>query len=87
MAYQKKLKGLQEFSTEEGLDLALSYLDDPGAIPCPRCGPGTVEVLAYLRPGSIEDGVMVAAAPEGDYTVVLYCHGCSCAAALDFSPV
>lgn len=79
-------KNMPEYSSAEGLALALSYLDDPSAVPCPQCGPGTMEVVAYLDAGGIEDGVVRAADPEGDYTVVLYCHGCSRAAALDLSP-
>lgn len=79
-------KNMPEYSSAEGLALALSYLDDPSDVPCPQCGPGTMEVVAYLDAGGIEDGVVRAADPEGDYTVVLYCHECSRAAALDLSP-
>lgn len=86
MTEKNKLEGLEAYSTAEGLELALTYLDDPSNVTCPRCGPGTMEVLGYLRPDSMQGGVMVAAVPEGDYTVVLYCHGCACAAALDFNP-
>lgn len=79
-------KNMPEFSSTEGLALALSYLDDPSDVPCPTCGPGTMEVVAYLDAGGIEAGVVRAAVPEGDYTVVLYCHECGRAAALDLSP-
>jgi hypothetical protein len=78
--------GAGEFSNAEGLALALNYLSNPAAVPCPTCGPGTMEVVAYLDAGGIADGVVRAAAPEGDYTVVLYCHQCKRAAALDLSP-
>lgn len=79
-------RNMPEYDSGEGLALALSYLDDPSDVPCPRCGPGTMEVVAYLDGGGIEDGIVRAADPEGDYTVVLYCHECSRAAALDLSP-
>jgi hypothetical protein len=75
-----------EFSNTEGLALALDYLQDPSSVPCPSCGPGTMEVVAYLDAHGIRDGVVRAADPDGNYTVVLYCHGCKRAAALDLSP-
>ncbi|MGQ0563065.1 MAG: hypothetical protein ACT443_14465 [Gemmatimonadota bacterium] len=74
-----------EFDMEEGLALALSYLEDPSDVPCPRCGPDKVEVVCYLDARSIEKGVVVPIPPEHDYTVVLYCHACGRAAALDLS--
>lgn len=79
-------RNMPEYDSGEGLALALSYLDDPSDVPCPRCGPDTMEVVAYLDGGGIENGIVRAAEPEGDYTVVLYCHECSRAAALDLSP-
>jgi hypothetical protein len=78
--------GGAEYTSAEGLALALNYLSDPADVPCPTCGPGTIEVVAYLDAGGIEEGVVRAASPEGDYTVVLYCHDCKRAAALDLSP-
>lgn len=78
--------GSGEFSNTEGLALALNYLNNPADVPCPTCGPGTMEVVAYLDADGIADGVVRASAPEGDYTVVLYCHQCKRAAALDLSP-
>lgn len=74
-----------EFDMEEGLALALSYLEDPSDVPCPRCGPGKIEVVCYLDARSIEKGVITPTPPEHDYTVVLYCHACARAAALDLS--
>lgn len=79
-------EGGGEFNNAEGLSLALNYLSDPASVPCPRCGPGTIEVVAYLDAGGIAKGVVRASPPEGDYTVVLYCHDCKRAAALDLSP-
>lgn len=76
---------MPEFDTKEGLALALSYLEDPSAVPCPLCGPGSMEVVAYLDARSMEGGKAVPTRPEGDYTVVLYCHTCGRAAALDLS--
>lgn len=81
-----KDRNMPEFSNAEGLALALSYLDDPSDVPCPTCGPDTMEVVAYLDAGGMESGVVRAADPSGDYTVVLYCHECRRAAALDLSP-
>ena len=43
-----------EFDMEEGLALALSYLEDPSDVPCPRCGPDKIEVVCYLDARSIE---------------------------------
>lgn len=77
--------GPEEFNLQDGLSLALSYLDDPSDVPCPHCGPGTVEVVCYLDAPSIEVGDAVPTEPDGDYTVVLYCHNCSRAAALDLT--
>jgi len=74
-----------EFDMEEGLALALSYLENPADVPCPRCGPDLMEVVCYLDARSMEKGTVVPIAPEQDYTVVLYCHGCGRAAALDLS--
>lgn len=74
-----------EFDTTEGLSLALSYLEDPSAVPCPRCGPDQVEVVCYLDARNMEKGRVVPTAPDNEYTVVLYCHGCGRAAALDLS--
>lgn len=74
-----------EFDMEEGLALALSYLEDPADVPCPKCGDDKIEVVCYLDARSIEKGVVIPTTPEHDYTVVLYCHGCSRAAALDLS--
>jgi hypothetical protein len=77
---------LPEYTNAEGLALALHYLNDPSDVPCPTCGPGTMEVVAYLDVEGMQRGVVRAAAPDGDYTVVLYCHACRRAAALDLSP-
>jgi hypothetical protein len=74
-----------EYDTEEGLALALAYLEDPSAVPCPRCGPGHMEVVCYLDARSMEKGRLIPTSPEDNYTVVLYCHGCSRAAALDLT--
>ncbi|HEX6693658.1 MAG TPA: hypothetical protein VF035_03030 [Longimicrobiales bacterium] len=85
MAEQKKPGAAREYDTDEGLSLALSYLEDPANVPCPRCGPDTMEVVCYLDAHSMEQGDVIPAAPDDDYTVVLYCHECGRAAALDLS--
>lgn len=77
--------GPLEFNLQDGLSLALSYLEDPSNVPCPHCGPGTIEVVAFLDAPSMEHGTAVPTNPDGDYTVVLYCHRCGRAAALDLS--
>jgi hypothetical protein len=78
-------EGTKEFSSQDGLALALSYLEDPSSVPCPQCGPGSIEVVAFLDARGMEEGTAVPTAPDGDYTVVLYCHTCGRAAALDLS--
>lgn len=85
MGEQNKPGTSREFDTDEGLSLALSYLEDPSNVPCPRCGPDTIEVVCYLDARSMEQGSVMPAQPEEDYTVVLYCHECGRAAALDLS--
>lgn len=74
-----------EFNMQDGLSLALSYLEDPSNVPCPHCGPNTIEVVAFLDAQGMEQGTAIPTKPEGDYTVVLYCHHCGRAAALDLS--
>lgn len=73
-----------EFDTGEGLSLAVSYLENPASIPCPRCGPGTIEVVAFLEAQALREGRKVECAPEGEYVVVLVCHTCEQGAALTF---
>ncbi|MBI4408535.1 MAG: hypothetical protein HY561_02425 [Gemmatimonadetes bacterium] len=80
-----KADGPAEFDMKDGLALALAYLEDPSNVPCPRCGPNTIEVIGYLDAGRMAQGEAIPAAPENDYTVILYCHGCGRAAALDLS--
>lgn len=85
MAESRDNKAAPEYNAEEGLTLALSYLEDPSNVPCPRCGPGRMEVVCYLDARSMERGTVTPTTPEDEYTVILYCHECSRAAALDFS--
>jgi len=84
--HDRSQDGGSEFSNTEGLALALNYLADPADVPCPTCGPRMIEVVAYLDAGGIAEGVVRSSSPEGEYTVVLYCHQCKRAAALDLSP-
>lgn len=74
-----------EFTTQDGLELALAYLENPGDVPCPRCGPGMVEVVCFLDASSVRLGTAVPTDPDGDYMVVLYCHACGRAGAVDLS--
>ena len=85
MAEQARPGNAPELNMEEGLSLALAYLEDPSDVPCPQCGPEKMEVICYLDARSMERGAVVPTSPEDDYTVVLYCHGCGRAAALDLS--
>jgi hypothetical protein len=85
MSESKKPGTAPEFDTEEGLALALAYLENPSDVPCPKCGDGVIEVVCFLDARNMEEGRVVPTAPEDDYTVVLYCHGCGRAAALDLS--
>lgn len=73
-----------EYSTRDGLNLALSYLNDPSDVECPSCGHGSIEVVAYLES---EGESTRLTAPEGTYTVVLHCHTCGRSAALDMTTV
>ena len=85
MSQSSKPASTPEFDMEEGLALALSYLENPADVPCPRCGPDQIEVVCYLDARSMEKGTVITTAPEKDYTVILYCHACGRAAALDLS--
>lgn len=76
-----------KFGTAEGMALAASYLDNPAQVECPRCGDGHIEVLGYLDAEALADGRYVLANPEGDYAVVLFCHGCGQGAALTLRKV
>ena len=78
-------KEQRDFDLSEGLALAVAYLDDPSDVPCPTCGPGQMEVVCYLDASSMEQGDVTPISPDGDYTVVLFCHKCGRAAALDLS--
>jgi len=64
------------FTDAEALELLLAYRRDPSDVPCPRCGPGTIEVLGFVEPVADEDGYAALTAPEGEYAAALYCHGC-----------
>lgn len=82
---QPEQEKLPEYSTSEGMQLALEYLSDPSDVACPHCGPGTVEVVAYLDADGLRSGTVTDHAPDRDYTVVLYCHNCHRGAALELS--
>jgi len=73
------------FSDAEALELLMAYRKDPSDVPCPKCGPDHIEVVCYLDARNMEKGRVVPTSPDDDYTVVLYCHACGRAAALDLS--
>ena len=76
MAEFKTPGSASEFDMEEGLALALSYLEDPSDVPCPRCGPEHIEVLAFIEPEIDPNGFASVTDPEGEYAAALYCHNC-----------
>ncbi len=82
---ESEFEKLPEYTTGEGMDLALGYLSDPSDVACPRCGPGTMEVVAFLDGDGLRTGNVSDGAPDGDYTVVLYCHVCHRGAALELN--
>lgn len=81
----RELSSPSEFSGDDGVAMAMAYLDDPSDVPCPHCGPETIEVVCYLDSTSVRTGSAITTAPEGRYMVVLFCHGCSRAGAVDLS--
>jgi len=85
MTEYRKPGTAREYDMKEGLALAVSYLEDPSAVPCPRCGPGTMEVVCFRDARSMGQGNVMPPGARDEYTVVLYCHGCGRAAALDLS--
>lgn len=85
MSDVNETSGPPEFNLEDGMALARAYLADPSDVPCPHCGPNTIEVVCFLDARSMEHGAAVPTSPDGDYTVILYCHNCGRAAALDLS--
>ncbi len=64
------------FSDAEALELLLAYRRDPSNVPCPLCGPDTVEVLAFIEPEIDPNGFAAVTYPEGEYAAALYCHTC-----------
>jgi hypothetical protein len=82
---QEEEGATREFDMSEGLALAIAYLEDPSDVPCPTCGREQMEVVCYLDVHSMEEGDVTPTSPDGDYKVVLYCHKCGRAAALDLS--
>ena len=64
------------FGDAEALELLMSYRKDPSDVPCPSCGPDTIEVLAFIEPEIDANGFASMTEPEGDYAAALYCHKC-----------
>ena len=64
------------FSDAEALELLLAYRRDPSSVPCPRCGPNTIAVLAFIEPEIDPNGFASVTDPEGEYAAALYCHQC-----------
>jgi hypothetical protein len=64
------------FSDAEALELLMAYRKDPSDIPCPLCGPGQIEVLAFIEPEIDPNGFASVTDPEGEYAAALYCHSC-----------
>lgn len=70
------------FSEYEAQKLFVAYRKDPSSVLCPRCGPGTIEVLAFIEPGIDTNGLGTVTEPQGVYAVAIYCHKCRCALGL-----
>jgi hypothetical protein len=64
------------FADAEALELLLAYRRDPSNVPCPTCGPNTIEVLAFIEPEIDSNGFASVTDPEGEYAAALYCHQC-----------
>lgn len=64
------------FSDAESLELLLAYRKDPSNVPCPRCGPDNIEVLAFIEPEIDPNGFASVTEPLGEYAAALYCHSC-----------
>lgn len=64
------------FGDAEALELLLAYRKDPSDVPCPRCGPDNIEVLAFIEPEIDKNGFAEISEPEGVYAAALYCHTC-----------
>lgn len=64
------------FSDSEAFELLISYRADPSSVPCPTCGQGTIEVVAFIEPEVDKDGFASMTTPEGDYAAALHCHTC-----------
>jgi hypothetical protein len=64
------------FSDAEALELLMGYRKDPSDVPCPRCGPDSIEVLAFIEPEIDPNGFASVTEPEGEYAAALYCHHC-----------
>ena len=55
------------FTDAEALELLMAYRKDPSNVPCPLCGPDTVEVLAFIEPQIDPNGFASVTEPEGEY--------------------
>jgi hypothetical protein len=64
------------FGDAEALELLMAYRKDPSNVPCPTCGPETIEVLAFIEPEIDPNGFASMTEPEGEYAAALYCHHC-----------
>jgi hypothetical protein len=64
------------FTDAEALELLMAYRKDPSNVPCPMCGPDTIEVLAFIEPEIDPNGFASVTNPEGEYAAALYCHKC-----------
>jgi hypothetical protein len=64
------------FTDAEALELLMAYRKDPSDVPCPLCGPGNIEVLAFIEPEIDPNGFASVTNPEGEYAAALYCHKC-----------
>jgi hypothetical protein len=64
------------FTDAEAVVLLMAYRKCPGDLACPKCGPGTVEVLSFIEPAIDAQGYATVKWPEGEYAAAVMCHGC-----------
>lgn len=64
------------FSDTDALYLMMAYRRNPADVPCPKCGPGEIEVLAFIEPSLDKDNYAQIRDPNGEYAAALYCHKC-----------
>ncbi len=65
------------FTDTEALELLMAYRKDPSDLPCPKCGPDQIEILAFIEPVIDPNGFATVKDPVEQYAAAVYCHGCN----------